>query len=183
MTDPIREQLSALLDGELPHDEIGLLVRRLDRDGELRCSFGRYALIGESLRAPGGALASPDFAARVAVAVDAPAAAPVREARRRSLLRSGSSLSKRPVVRAALAASAAAVTILVFRAGPEPKTAALGIEPYAVSPTPAQSERLASYMVAHSQFSTPMVRRNVLTGLLAADTSVTQVSYDMSEAP
>ena len=32
MTDQIREQLSALLDGELPRDEMGLLVRRLERD-------------------------------------------------------------------------------------------------------------------------------------------------------
>jgi sigma-E factor negative regulatory protein RseA len=183
MTDPIREQLSALLDGELPHDEIGLLVRRLDRDGELRSSFGRYALIGESLRAPGGALASPDFATRVTAAVGVPAGVPATAQRRGSILRAGAPLWKRPVVRAALAASAAAMAILVFRAGPEPASAALGVEPFAASPTPAQSERLASYMVAHSQFSTPMVRRNVLSGLLAADTSVTQVSYDMAEAP
>jgi len=32
MTDRIREQMSALLDGELPRDEMGLLVRRLERD-------------------------------------------------------------------------------------------------------------------------------------------------------
>ena len=30
MTDQIREQLSALLDGELPRDEMGLLLRRLE---------------------------------------------------------------------------------------------------------------------------------------------------------
>ena len=47
------------------------------------------------------------------------------------------------------------------------------------SPTPAQAQRLASYMVAHSQYSTPMVRRNVLTGLLAADPGLMNVSYDM----
>ncbi len=32
MTDQIREQMSALLDGELPQDQIGLLVRRMERD-------------------------------------------------------------------------------------------------------------------------------------------------------
>ena len=31
MTDQIREQLSALLDGELPRDEMGLLMRRLEQ--------------------------------------------------------------------------------------------------------------------------------------------------------
>jgi hypothetical protein len=38
-------------------------------------------------------------------------------------------------------------------------------------------------MVAHSQYSTPMVRRNVLSSLLAADTGITRVSYDPSETP
>src|SRR4029453_6996305 len=58
MTDQIREQMSALLDGELPQDEIGLLVRRMERDTELKRAFGRYVLIGETLRAPGGTTAS-----------------------------------------------------------------------------------------------------------------------------
>ena len=35
MTDRIREQISALIDGELPEDEVGLLVRRLERDLQL----------------------------------------------------------------------------------------------------------------------------------------------------
>ena len=65
MTDQIREQMSALLDGELPQDEIGLLVRRMERDTELRRAFGNYVLIGEALRAPGGITASHGFAARV----------------------------------------------------------------------------------------------------------------------
>ena len=32
MTDQIREQISALLDGELARDELGLLVRRMERE-------------------------------------------------------------------------------------------------------------------------------------------------------
>ena len=70
MTDQIREQLSALLDGELPRDEMGLLMRRLDKDPGLRRTFGSYALIGETLRAPGDRIASPSFAARVSAAID-----------------------------------------------------------------------------------------------------------------
>jgi len=38
-------------------------------------------------------------------------------------------------------------------------------------------------MVAHSQYSTPIVRRNVLTGLLAADPGLTRVSYEVGGAP
>ena len=62
--------MSALLDGELPQDEIGLLVRRLERDELLRRSFGNYVLAGETLRSPGGPLAGAGFAARVSAAID-----------------------------------------------------------------------------------------------------------------
>ncbi len=44
MSEQIREQVSAFLDGELPDSETELLLKRLTRDGELRESFGRYAL-------------------------------------------------------------------------------------------------------------------------------------------
>jgi hypothetical protein len=91
------------------------------------------------------------------------------------------------MVRTALAASAAALAVFIFRPAPQP-VAQRDLAPVAAysmvaSPTPAQTQRLASYMVAHSQYSTPMVRRNVLSSLLAADTGITRVSYDPSEAP
>ena len=78
MTDQIREQLSALLDGELPKDEMGLLVRRLEKDAALRRAFGSYALIGETLRAPGGRIATTGFAARVSATIDATEATAVQ---------------------------------------------------------------------------------------------------------
>jgi sigma-E factor negative regulatory protein RseA len=191
MTDQIREQLSALLDGELPRDEMGLLMRRLDRDAELRRAFGTYALIGETLRAPGGRVASAGFASRVNESIEAPAiAAALAEVPAKGSAAGGKDVVfwKRPAVRTALAASAAAAAVLWFRpeagtqqvvrsdAGPPAQFAG------SYSPTPAQSQRLASYMVAHSQYSTPMVRRNVLSGLLAADPGLTRVSYEVGEA-
>ena len=50
MTDPVKEQLSACLDGELPEGELDLLLKRLERDPGLRRSIGDYALVGEALR-------------------------------------------------------------------------------------------------------------------------------------
>jgi sigma-E factor negative regulatory protein RseA len=190
MTDQIREQLSALLDGELPRDEIGLLMRRLDRDPELRRTFGSYALIGETLRAPGGRVASQSFAARVSTTIDAPPAAAVAS---RDAQASPANVVfwKRPAVRTALAAGAAAAAVLIFRPeAPQPQVASVQPDRYtteysfASSPTPAQAQRLAGYMMAHSQYSTPMVRRNVLTSLLAADPGIMRASYETSgEAP
>jgi sigma-E factor negative regulatory protein RseA len=171
MTDQIREQVSALLDGELPHDEMGLLVRRLERDLELRRTFGSYALIGEALRAPGAPLASRTFASRVSAAIDAPEgavtpvpAAPVDRGRH----------WRRPLTASAIAASAAFAAIMLLRPVPpalvynDHHSNGRRDSSVPASPTPAQSQRLASYMVAHSQFSTPMVRRNVWSSLLAA---------------
>ncbi len=191
MTDQIREQLSALLDGELPRDEMGLLMRRLDKDPELRRAFGTYALIGETLRAPGGRIAAPSFAARVSAAIgEAPAMVEKTPTARPAAtveLPQHVTAWKRPIVRTALAASAAVTAVLLFRPDVTP-VAQLEVTPassfaMSASPTPAQSQRLAGYMVAHSQFSTPMVRRNVLSSLLAADPGITRVSYEMGEAP
>jgi negative regulator of sigma E activity len=184
MTDQIREQLSALLDGELPRDEIGLLMRRLERDPELRRSFGTYALIGETLRAPGGRLASQSFAARVSVAIEAPQ--PGQTSRPAPAVPANVIFWKRPAVRTALAAGVATAAVFVFRPGQDTQPQVASVQPaptstysYRSSPTPAQNQRLASYMVAHSQYSTPMVRRNVLTSLIAADPGITRVSYEI----
>ena len=188
MTEQIREQLSALLDGELPRDEIGLLMRRLERNPELRRTFGAYALVGETLRAPGGRIASTAFASRVGASIGADSidAAPSAAGTRTAATQQHPAFWKRPVVRTALAASAAATAVLLFRPDAGTEQVAEVSPPRVVdsprySPTPAQAQRLASYMVAHSQYSTPMVRRNVLTGLLAADPGLTQVSYDIGD--
>jgi negative regulator of sigma E activity len=46
----IEEQLSAFLDGELPEEELALLVRRLEIDEDHRATLGRFAAIGSALR-------------------------------------------------------------------------------------------------------------------------------------
>jgi sigma-E factor negative regulatory protein RseA len=70
MSEQIREQVSAFLDGELPSSETELLLKRLTRDGELREGFGRYALIGEAIRGGNHKLMARGFAARVNFAID-----------------------------------------------------------------------------------------------------------------
>src|SRR5712671_6977784 len=71
MSEQIREQVSAFLDGELPNTETELLLKRLTRDGELRESFGRFALIGEAMRGAGSSpILTRGFASRVNLAID-----------------------------------------------------------------------------------------------------------------
>jgi negative regulator of sigma E activity len=76
MSEQIREQVSAFLDGELPGTETELLLKRLTRDGELRESFGRYALIGEALRGASCGVLTQRFASRVNLAIDGEPKAP-----------------------------------------------------------------------------------------------------------
>jgi sigma-E factor negative regulatory protein RseA len=192
MTDQIREQMSALLDGELPQDEVGLLVRRMERDIELKRAFGSYVLIGETLRAPGAGTASPDFAARVQAEIDVGAGPMPAELSVRGQVRSR---WLRPVAATAVAAGTAFAALLLMRPGDRqgaPAPAGLdSVRPVLAefagsdnaSPTPAQSQRLAGYLVAHSQFASPIGRRSVWTSVLAQDPGITQVSFESAEAP
>src|SRR5579864_1249501 len=110
MSEQIREQVSAFLDGELPDTETDLLLKRLTRDGDLRESFGRYALIGEALRGGGSQILTRGFAARVNLAIDgepAQAAAHVQPAH--------ASRWWRPIAGVTVAAGVAAVAIVALQ--------------------------------------------------------------------
>jgi len=67
-----RQQLSAMLDGELSPDEAKFMLRRLEHDVELARCWERWQVCGEVLRGRAERLLPGDFAARVAVAVQAP---------------------------------------------------------------------------------------------------------------
>jgi sigma-E factor negative regulatory protein RseA len=194
MSEQIREQVSAFLDGELPNSETELLLKRLTRDGELRESFGRYALIGEAIRGTSAGLLTKGFAGRVNVAIDGetvPAGA--------QSARTGAPRWWRPFAGVAVAAGVAAVAIVALqqrtvvlpvRTGAAvtaqniaPAQAALpapGAAPqapreptsYTVPPTSAAAPaamapaRLTSYVFAHSRYSSGLDQRGVLADLL-----------------
>ncbi len=50
MTDKVSEQLSAWMDGELPEEEVPLLLKRLEEDRELRLRLQRYQLVRDALK-------------------------------------------------------------------------------------------------------------------------------------
>ncbi|SDQ56384.1 anti sigma-E protein, RseA [Pseudoxanthomonas sp. CF385] len=116
-----RQQLSALMDGELVADEARFLLRRLQHDQDLAGCWERWQLCGDVLRGQGRAPAPTGFAERVAKAVAAesvaaPAAAHAATGRPRNLLaRWGGG---------ALAASVALVALFMARQqGPQPAPA------------------------------------------------------------
>lgn len=189
MTEAVKEQLSACLDGELPRAELDLLLRRLGTDEQLQGVISRYALVSEALKGERSAAASREFAARVMAGIDAEpqVGRPVWQFAASSLR------PLRPVAGLAVAASVAALALVsVQRLGvvgpaatvatteiPSPAGAPpdIGADPsYVVPPTtssagfvPTSATRLTNYVVAHSEYSSPLGRRSVLTGVLAED--------------
>ena len=200
MSEQIREQVSAFLDGELPSSETELLLKRLTRDAILRESFGRYALIGEALRGSNHALLQ-GFEARVNRAIDGgpqPAAVPLPPAR--------SARWWRPFAGTAVVAGVAAVAIVAWQqrsaeapgvsmpgtatvADARPPAApavhaimAANREPISYTvPTAAAARpagRLTNYMFAHSKYSYGLGQRGVLADLLIEDDEPAGVSSE-----
>ena len=180
MSEQIREQVSAFLDGELPNSETELLLKRLTRDTELRGSFGRYALIGEAIRGNSRGLVTGKFAERVNLAIDGEPAAPSTPVRT-----AAAPNWWRPFAGAAVAAGVAAVAVVALhqRAGAPTMLPPVAANPPAVTkpaepisytvPTPAPAAptglppaRLANYVLAHSRYSSGLDQRGVLADLL-----------------
>jgi negative regulator of sigma E activity len=197
MSEQIREQVSAFLDGELPGSETELLLKRLSRDEALRERFGRYALIGECLRGTPGTHLRTGFTLRVNAAIDgessvAPAGAGPAAARQRWW---------RPFAGVAVAASVAAVAVVALQQRANTPTVLATNRPAAVVvtvpvaapvaiPAAAQSReaisytvpaslaeapaalpaaRLTNYVFAHSKYSSPLGQRDVLSGLIGGE--------------
>lgn len=186
MSDQIREQVSAFLDGELPSSETELLLKRLTRDVELRQSFGRYALIGETLRGGSFASLSLTFAARVNRAIDGePAAAAALLSSRARPLRWW-----KPIAGTAVAAAVAAVAVVALqqravspaagvgapavvaqnvRLAPPKETLSYTVPPAAQPPVMMPAARLTNYVFAHSKYSIGLGQGNLLSALLSEE--------------
>jgi sigma-E factor negative regulatory protein RseA len=194
MNEELDSQLSAMFDNELPAVQCELLARRLSRDEDLKARWERYAVIGATIRAEGGARLNTGLAVRVNSAISSEPlsakAVNVKPAGERTrALRWWA-----PVGGAAIAASVAAAAILWVRFQSPPLDLTAQNLPIA-SPAPAggpvavstntpdsyvvpkphlrraifPATQLANYVVAHSEFSSPVVRRNLLSALMASE--------------
>jgi sigma-E factor negative regulatory protein RseA len=203
MSEQIREQVSAFLDGELPSSEAELLLKRLTRDAELRESFGRYGLIGEAVRGSAHTHLTKGFSARVNRAIDGEPLVAVDPARV-----AGAARWWRPLAGAAVAAGVAAIAVVALqqRAGaprmatlpaastaPATSAASGAAAPLAAknrealsytvpatlsdAPTALPAARLTNYVFAHSKYSSFLDQRNVLSGL------ITEPDVEQAQAP
>ena len=192
MSEQIREQVSAFLDGELPNTETELLLKRLTRDCELRESFGRYALIGEALRGAGPHILTRSFASRVNLVIDGEPVHAAAHAQPTHATRWW-----RPFAGVTVAAGVATVAIVALqqraispgvKAAPQnvvaapnasaaqgggggPREALSYTVPSISADAPASiaPARLTNYMFAHSKYSSGLGQRGVLADLLIED--------------
>jgi len=210
MSDTVNEQLSACLDGELPEAELDLLLKRVARDEELGRTLGRFALTGEALRGAGAVRASTSFADRVSAAIAAEESVAPRRVPRIS-----PSVMRwlRPAAGFAVAAGVATVAVLSVQTTPVPEPALVAQTPASVSSPIAANDsyivpantisnfvpatRLTNYVVAHSEYSSPLGMRTVLSGVLSeedeaaeaaasgdpADASSSSTNTSATEAP
>ncbi|HTW37072.1 MAG TPA: sigma-E factor negative regulatory protein [Steroidobacteraceae bacterium] len=196
--DELYSQLSAMFDGELPAPECELLARRLGRDDLLKARWGRYAAIGAAMRLERGVRLHGQLARRVSSAVAAEPAMLVGSSPAIAGRLAGPRLIRwwQPVAGAAVAASVAAAAILWLRAGSpdapiiaaspmiasasastsaaDTSDAATGSDSYVVppsveGPSAAPPTELADFVVAHSEFSMPLLRRSALTSLVSSE--------------
>lgn len=201
MTDRIKEQLSAFLDGELPDTESALLLKRLERDDELRGALSRYSLIGAVLRSDGDVPAARQVAARVSAAIAKEpfrAAALVRLPGREALLKgfaglavaAGVALGAVALVQEFHSQDAAAPSAVIAQVEVPPVQPVMDdTEPATVYTTPPATEsaagiapaELANFLVAHYGYATPLVRRSVGAGLIGDDSSALQEGVPPAE--
>ena len=194
MNEELDSQLSAMFDDELAAQECELLARRLSRDEQLKARWGRYAVIGAAIRSERGVRLNAPLAGRVSAVILAEPALATAHTAGRSGVRWW-----QPVAAAAVAAGVAVVSVLWLRtqaplagaplsahltaptatatvagAAVVPAAAAGAPDSYVVPRAPAvravvPSTELANYVVAHSVFSSPVTRRNLLSAFMTGE--------------
>jgi sigma-E factor negative regulatory protein RseA len=117
MTPELREQLSALIDGELDSAQARFLLKRIDREPALAAQWSRMQLASQCLRRQTALLAPEGFAERVAASIAEESAA------------RGMPAWLRPAMGFALAAGVAALALFVSLPTQEPVTPGLAAAP------------------------------------------------------
>jgi sigma-E factor negative regulatory protein RseA len=126
MTQPIEEQLSAFMDGELGRDETRFLLRRVERDAGSTVRWSRYHVARQALRRQDIVVLRADFASGIAARLDAETAS---TSYRQTVLRWGSG--------GAIAAAVAVAALMVTK--PSNQLTEIAPAQVAVSATPTRS--------------------------------------------
>jgi sigma-E factor negative regulatory protein RseA len=203
MNEMLDSQLSAMFDNELPAAECELLARRLSRDESLQARWRNYAIMGAVIRGERGLPLHINLTSRIRnVVATEPALSGEQVA---------SAAGQNPATRrvwkgaaaVAVAASVAAVSLFWLRSQSQldAQTLVAQSQPVAAPATDAEDAQatyvvpaatesrlmvptteLANYVVAHSEYSAPLNRRNLLSSLVASETGNVSTAEESEEA-
>jgi negative regulator of sigma E activity len=212
MNEELDSQLSAMFDDELAHAECELLARRLSRDTELKSRWGRYAMIAAAIRAEHGVRLHVQVAHRVsALVISEPAlgapvaarAAPLRWWRPLAGVAVAAGVAAVSIlwlrgqplpggaVQAPLtaAADARAASTAAPVAVPLPARSPAGSDSYVVPPAAHGAPALvpptefANYVVAHSLYTAPVARGNLLSSFMISESGTAGTAAMPLDAP
>jgi len=173
------EQLSALIDGEVPARELPMLIAGVNHDQGRRDTLEVFSMIGGAMRAGKDDVLAVGLANRINAALDGEDNHQVRLgfANRRVI---------KPLAGVAIAASVAALAIVnlpgsgvstdsdsVDIIANTPSSYTVPPEIGTTSSEPRVSVRLANYLIDHSEFSPSPVRRNVLYEIIGQEEAIT----------
>lgn len=166
MSNPLEEQLSALLDAELPAAELDMILARLEREPQRREKLARYSLIGECIRSGNALPSAMSVADRVRQQLD--------EEGRDQVIVTAPAAKARRWGRAAAMVAAAALLLAVLRLVPgtgDPGDAAVLLAETEQATTvaddsfmevstaarrrlePRAAARLETYLMAHGEYA------------------------------
>jgi sigma-E factor negative regulatory protein RseA len=191
MNEMLDSQLSAMFDDELPAAECELLARRLSRDEALQGRWRHYAVIGAALRRESNVALDMDLAVRVRSAIAAEPALSGTQVEHNRTRGVAARRAWQALGGIAVAAGVAAMSIFWLRSQTLVETPPVVAQATPVSATPMDnalneadtyvvpatadsrpivpSAELANYVVAHSEYSAPITRRNLLSALVASE--------------
>ncbi len=212
MNEELDSQLSAMFDNELPAEECELLARRLSRDPDLKARWGRYAVIGAVIRAERGVTLDGIVAGRVSAALSREPALSAETARSARALRyrwwqplAGAGLAAgvatvsilwlrsqampgSHAVAPAIVASAPALAPVAQQAALQNPGVTVPdsfvVPPVQQRPTMlVPATELADYVVAHSAFSWPVSRGNLLSALMVSEPGTSSTPARSEQPP
>ena len=184
MSQSVEEQLSALLDNELPVEEEELLFRRLEKDPEYRAVLGRYSLMRELIASSDVDPAALRISERVRAALQDEVIPVESTVQKYAWSGSGNSLFRYGTAAAVAMIAVMAFVNLDYDTGTGPTIVSGGSNN--IYPPPViradrrviEPGRLTGYLVSHGGFSNAFSRRMIDSHIVGRTPQT--VAYQMS---
>ena len=168
MSEDIQEQLSALMDGELPREQTRFLLKRVEHDAALTGRWSRYHVVRYAIRRQDVAPVGEAFALRVMAAIEAEALPMAATGTAGRWLRWGSG--------GAIAAAVAVAALVSTRPGGEPSVGGSSI--VSATSNPVLTTPATAFVAGGSDFRPPLLSVPAQPATASTSTLAQPASFD-----